>query len=270
MNVNALPLENQIAVVTGAGEGIGRAIAKRLSVLGAHVVISDRDDRKAGLTAAEITMAGFHASAQRLDVTDGTSVDAALEEILLRHRRIDIWCSNAGVSTMQRFIDITDEEWDFNFNVNAKGSFLCGRAVARQMLKQDRLANGLRGKIINTASVAGKTGKVSFLAPYIASKFAVVGLTQAMASELSPGGVTVNAVCPGYVRTSMQEREIAWEADLRNLTHQQVQELYIKDTPLGRLETPEDVAGVVGFLASPQSDFMTGISLTVSGGARME
>ncbi|MDH2398388.1 SDR family oxidoreductase [Bradyrhizobium sp. SSUT18] len=270
MTMGSLSLDNQLAVVTGAGEGIGRAIAVRLGELGAHVVVTDRDAAKAERAAAEIRKSAIETSAEALDVTDVASIDLALARVLSKHGRIDIWCNNAGVSTMQRFIDISEEEWDFNFEVNSKGTFLCSRAIARQMLKQDRLADGLRGKIINVASVAGKTGKASYLAHYIASKFAVVGLTQAMASELSPEGITVNAVCPGYVRTAMQEREIAWEANLRGLTSEQVQELYIKDTPLGRLETPEDVAGVIGFLASPQGNFMTGISLTVSGGAWME
>ena len=263
-------LNDRVAVVTGAGEGIGRAIATRLAELGAHVVVSDRDALKAERAAAEIRRSAPQASAETLDVTEIASIDAALARVLSVYGRIDIWCNNAGVSTMQRFVDITEAEWDFNFEVNAKGTFLCSRAAARQMLRQDRRSDGLRGKIINMASVAGKTGKAPYLAHYIASKFAVVGLTQAMASELSPEGITVNAVCPGYVRTSMQEREIAWEAKLRGLTGQQVQGLYIKDTPLGRLETPEDVAGIVGFLASPQADFVTGISLSVSGGAWME
>ena len=263
-------LNNQVAVVTGAGEGIGRAIANRLAELGALVIVSDRDGAKAERAAAEIRRSAPQALAETLDVTNVASIDAALARILLRYSRIDIWCNNAGVSTMQRFIDITEQEWDFNFEVNAKGTFLCSRAIARQMLQQNRREHGLRGKIINMASVAGKTGKALYLAHYIASKFAVVGLTQAMASELSPEGITVNAVCLGYVRTSMQEREIAWEANLRGLTGEQVQDLYIKDTPLGRLETPEDVAGVVGFLASPQANFMTGISLSVSGGAWMD
>ncbi len=270
MTTESPTLNDQVAVVTGAGEGIGRAIAVRLAELGAYVVVTDRDVAKAERAAAEIRKSAPGASAEALDVTDVASIDSALARILSGYGRIDIWCNNAGVSTMQRFVDITDKEWDFNFEVNAKGTFLCSRAIARQMLQQDRRGNGLRGKIINMASVAGKTGKAPYLAHYIASKFAVVGLTQAMASELSPEGITVNAVCPGYVRTSMQEREITWEANLRGLTGEQVQELYIKDTPLGRLETPEDVAGVVGFLVSPQGNFMTGIALTVSGGAWME
>ncbi|MEF2072464.1 SDR family NAD(P)-dependent oxidoreductase [Consotaella aegiceratis] len=261
----SLPLGGQFAVVTGAGEGIGLAIAETLSALGASVTISDRDAAKAEAAAVQRNMRAI-----KLDVTDRSSIDTAVAAIVAKTGGIDIWCNNAGVSSMQRFVDISEREWDQNFEVNAKGAFLCSQAIARQMLTQERRSSGLRGKIINTASVAGKTGKVAFLAHYIASKFAVVGLTQAMATELAGEGITVNAVCPGYVRTSMQTREIAWEAELRGISEKDVQALYIKDTPLGRIETPQDVAGVVGFLASPQADFMTGIALTVSGGAWME
>ncbi|MFK8077170.1 MAG: SDR family NAD(P)-dependent oxidoreductase [Granulosicoccus sp.] len=120
------------------------------------------------------------------------------------------------------------------------------------------------------ASVAGKTGKAPFLSHYIASKFAVVGLTQAMATELASDDVTVNAVCPNYARTETQQREVAREGKLRGPSGEEVSQVYLDDTPLGRLEEPQDVANVVSFLASDQSDFMTGIALTVSGGAWMK
>lgn len=267
MTMETQTLKHRHAVVTGAGDGIGRAIALRLAKLGAHVAVTDRDLAKAKETAQLI---GGSAITVELDVTKAPSIASAVQKIVDQWGRIDLWCNNAGVSSMKRFIDISEADWDFNVDVNAKGAFFCGQAAARQMLSQGRRQDGLRGKIINVASVAGKSGKAPFLSHYIASKFAVVGMTQAMASELSPDGITVNAVCPGYVRTSMQAREIEWEAALRGLSPETVKDLYIKDTPLGRLETPEDVAGVVGFLASPQADFMTGIALTVSGGAWME
>lgn len=270
MNTESQTLANQTAVVTGAGDGIGRAIALRLAALGATVAVTDRDLAKAKETASLIASARGKAITSELDVTDTAALPGTVARLAGVLGRIDLWCSNAGVSSMKRFVDVSEADWDFNIDVNAKGAFFCGQAAARQILAQTRRADGLRGKIINIASVAGKTGKAAFLSHYIASKFAVVGMTQAMASELSPEGITVNAVCPGYVRTSMQQREIDWEASLRGLTPEAVKELYIKDTPLGRLETPEDVAGVVGFLASPQADFMTGIALTVSGGAWME
>jgi NAD(P)-dependent dehydrogenase (short-subunit alcohol dehydrogenase family) len=166
---------------------------------------------------------------------------------------------------MQRFVDISDADWDRTLAVNAKGVFLCGRAAARAMI-----AHGIEGRIVNTASMAGKQGRVPFLADYVASKFAVVGLTQAMAFELAPHGIRVNCVCPGYVATPMQERELAWEAELRGVAPDAVEKLWVEDTPLGRLETPEDVARAVAFLASPDADFITGEALSVNGGAYMD
>ena len=148
--------------------------------------------------------------------------------------------------------------------VNAKGVFLCGQEAAR------RLAVGGGGAIVNVASMAGKRGAVPFLSHYVASKFAVVGLTQAMAYELAPAGIRVNCVCPGYVATAMQERELAWEAGLRGVTPEEVERDYVADTPLGRLETPDDVAAAVAFLASPASSYITGEALAVNGGSFMD
>jgi NAD(P)-dependent dehydrogenase (short-subunit alcohol dehydrogenase family) len=129
---------------------------------------------------------------------------------------------------------------------------------------------GRRGAIVNTASMAGKQGKVPFLADYVASKFGVVGLTQAMAFELAEHGIRVNSICPGYVATPMQERELAWEAGLRGTEPEAVKQLWIDDTPLGRLEEPEDVARVVAFLLGEDSAFMTGEALAINGGAFMD
>lgn len=263
--------EPRIAVVTGAGTGIGRAIALALAAQGATVVATDLDLAAAEQTAAETRDRHGAGSAVRLDVTNRGEIDAAVAEIVGRHGRIDVWCNNAGVSTMNRFVDLTERDWDFNMDINAKGVFLCSQAVARQMTGQEPTGeSGLRGKIVNTASMAGKRGNAPFLAHYVASKFAVVGLTQAIAGELAPHRILVNAVCPGYVRTGMQERELAWEAELRGLSAEEVQRLYVADTPLGRLETPEDVAKAVGFLASPAADFITGVSLSVTGGSWMD
>jgi meso-butanediol dehydrogenase / (S,S)-butanediol dehydrogenase / diacetyl reductase len=143
--------------------------------------------------------------------------------------------------------------------------FLCGQVAARQFIDQ-----GGGGAIVNLASMAGKRGAAPYLAHYVASKFAVVGLTQAMALELAPHGIRVNSVCPGYVATAMQERELAWEAELRGTTPGAVREEWVADTPMGRLEAPEDVAGVVAFLVGPDAAFMTGEAIAVNGGAHMD
>jgi meso-butanediol dehydrogenase / (S,S)-butanediol dehydrogenase / diacetyl reductase len=264
------PVERRVAAVTGAGSGIGRAIALGLARGGATVAVTDVDERRAVIVAAEITSAGGDAIGMPLDVTRKGEVEEAVRSIVDRWGRLDIWVNNAGVSTMNRLFDLTEEDWDFNLDVNAKGTFFGTQAAARQMAGQNPKDPGrLRGKIINTASMAGKRGNAPFLSHYVASKFAVVGFTQAAAGELAPLGITVNAVCPGYVRTSMQEREMEWEARLRSLSPGEVKRLYVADTPLGRLETPEDVAGVVLFLASSAGDFITGAAIDVNGGAWM-
>jgi NAD(P)-dependent dehydrogenase (short-subunit alcohol dehydrogenase family) len=149
-------------------------------------------------------------------------------------------------------------------SINLQGVFLCGQAAARVMV------GGGGGRIVNLASMAGKQGRVPYLSDYVASKFGVVGLTQAMAYELAPHNITVNSVCPGYVATPMQERELAWEAGLRGTTPEAVKRLWIDDTPLGRLEEPEDVARAVAFLASDDAGFITGEALAVNGGAFMD
>ena len=263
--------QNKICVVTGAGSGIGKAIAVALAQAGYWIGVTDVNLESAKNVAQEIQANHSEAVAFKLDVTQPEECQSVLDSVIGKWGRIDVWVNNAGVSSMNRFVDLTEKDWDFNMDINAKGTFLCSQIAVRQMLKQQKdLQSGLRGKIINIASMAGKRGNAPFLAHYVASKFAVVGLTQAMAGELASFGITVNAVCPGYVATSMQEREVGWEAKLRGITADEVRELYIKDTPLGRLERAEDVAGVVVFLASPAADFITGESINVNGGSWMD
>jgi NAD(P)-dependent dehydrogenase (short-subunit alcohol dehydrogenase family) len=264
-------LSNKVFAITGAGAGIGRAIALAFARAGCRVAVSDIRLDWALAVADEIQKNGAQACAFALDVTQQEQCQLAVRQIVDRWGTLDIWCNNAGVSSMNRFLDLTEADWDFNMDINAKGTFLCSQVVVRQMLtQQPDAAHGLRGKIIHIASMAGKRGNAPFLAHYVASKFAVVGLTQAMAGELAPAGITVNAVCPGYVNTSMQEREVGWEAALRGVSPGEVRRLYVADTPLGRLETAEDVAGVVVFLASPAADFITGECINVNGGSWMD
>ncbi len=257
-------LAGKVIVVTGAGAGIGRACALAYAAEGGRVAVTDRDGATAESVALEIRERGRDAHAWPLDVTNRPAIAEIVEAIVRRLGTLDVWHNNAGVSTVNRFVDLTEAEWDENLDVNAKGVFNCSQVVARYFVSR-----GQGGKIINTASMAGKRGAVPFLAPYVASKFAVVGLTQAMAFELAEHGITVNAICPGYVATAMQDREVAWEARLRRTSPHQLRQLYVEDTPLRRLETPEDVAHVAVFLASSESDFITGASIDVNGGAWM-
>lgn len=247
-------------LVTGGGAGIGEAICRTLAGRGWRVAVTDVSAEAAQRVAAAI--GGFGVE---LDVTDRRSIAAGADAAEDALGPLDAWVSNAGVSTMGRLLETTEADWDRNMGVNAKGVFLCAQEATRRFI-----ARGTRGIIVNTASMAGKRGAAPFLVPYVASKFAVVGLTQALAYELAPYGIRVNAVCPGYVATSMQERELRWEAELRETTVDTVRDLYLADTPIRRIETPDDVARVVAFLVSPDAGFMTGESIAVNGGAYMD
>lgn len=254
-------LDGRRALVTGAGTGIGAAIARAFARAGARVAVTDLNGDAAARVAGEL---GAGAIAFDLDVRDATRTNAVFDAAIAAMGGLEIVCANAGVSTMNRVADLTEEEWDFNMEVNAKGVFLTNREAVRRFL-----AVGTKGVIVNTASMAGKIG-APLLAHYTASKFAVVGFTQALAREVGPHGIRVNAVCPGLVRTAMQERELVWEARLRGMTPEAVRAEMIAMTPLGRLEEPEDVAEVVLFLAGDGARFMTGQAINVTGGIRMD
>ncbi|MEZ5775023.1 MAG: SDR family NAD(P)-dependent oxidoreductase [Hyphomicrobiaceae bacterium] len=254
-------LQGKRAIVTGGATGIGAAIVAALADAGAVIVVADLDEAGARALAGRI---GRGASAIAMDVRRRDSVEAGFSAAAARLGGIDILCANAGVSSMRLVEDLTDDDWDFNMDVNARGVFLANQAVVRHWR-----ATGTRGTIVNTASLAGKWG-APWLAHYSASKFAVVGFTQGLAREMAPYGIRVNCVCPGFVKTSMQDREVKWEAGLRGMSEEAVVAEYIAQTPLGRLETPEDVAKAVLFLASDLSGFITGEALNVTGGVRMD
>ncbi len=258
----ALPgqdLAGMTALVTGGATGIGFAIATALAEARMRVAIADLNAEAARAAAAKLDSAVSVA----MDVRDRASVEAGFNAAAERLGGIDRLVANAGVSTMRRAVEITDEEWEHNFAVNIRGVFLTNQIASRYFL-----ATGRKGAICNTASLAAKVG-APLLAHYSASKFAVVGWTQALARELAPRGIRVNAVCPGFVRTGMQEREVLWEAELRGMTPEAVRADYVAQTPLGRLEEPEDVAGLVVFLLSDSARFMTGQAVNVTGGVYM-
>jgi len=248
-------------VITGAATGIGAATARAFAGAGYRVAVTDLDVDAAKKTA--VTIDG--AAPFELDVCNRVSIDTACRDAVDSMGPLEIWVSCAGVSSMARFVDLTDEEIDLNLDVNIRGAMVCGQVAARRLIEQGR-----GGCIINVASMAGKRGGVPYLAHYVASKFAVVGLTQAMACELAPFDIRVNSVCPGYVRTGMQDREIAWEAALKGISKDQVVDFYFADTPLRRLQTSEEVASLVLFLASESAASITGESVAINGGSYMD
>ena len=258
--MNCRRFEGKIVMITGSARGIGKAIAKAFAEEGASLALTDIDVDALSETFDEIRRSSPDSRAYQIDVTREDVVAKTVKKILNDFGRIDVLVNNAGVSTMNWFWKLTEEEWDYNMNVNAKGVWLVSKHVVPSMIERRK------GKIVNVASMAGKLG-APLLAHYSASKFAVVGLTQAMAKELAEYGINVNAVCPGFVKTSMQDREIVWESKLRGIDDpEMVREEYIKMTPLGRLCYPEDVANVVKFLASNEADFLTGQAINVTGG----
>jgi meso-butanediol dehydrogenase/(S,S)-butanediol dehydrogenase/diacetyl reductase len=252
-------------VVTGAGSGIGRAIATTLAERDWRVVVTDIDGDAARAVAAALPANhGIRHESAVLNVSSPADAASVAYDVTDRIG-LDAWVSNAGISFMHRFLDAPIENYDQTMDVNLKGVFVCGQAAARAMVR-----SGTAGAIVNTASMAGKQGRVPFLSDYVASKFGVVGLTQAMAYELGEHGITVNCVCPGYVETPMQSRELEWEAQLRGITTDGVRAMMVDDTPLRRLEQPEDVARSVAFLLSADARFVTGEALAVNGGAYMD
>ncbi len=252
-------LPDKVAIVTGASKGIGRAIALRLAKEGANTVIADIDTNEGEKVAQMIREMGRECLVVKCDVRNSQEVEEMVKKTIQKFGRIDILVNNAGVSSMAPMVELEEKDWDFNMDINAKGQFLCSRAVAKHMIKQKS------GKIINNASLAAKRG-ARFLAHYSASKFAVLGLTYTMAIELAPYNVTVNAVCPGIVETGMIRREWKWEGDLRGMAPDEVRDEVLGEIPLSRLCRPEDVAGVVAFLASKDADYLTGQAINVNGG----
>jgi meso-butanediol dehydrogenase/(S,S)-butanediol dehydrogenase/diacetyl reductase len=252
-------------VVTGAGSGIGRAIATLLAERGWQVVVTDINAAAAEQVSQSLSRdVGQRHESARLNVSSPDEATVVADDVAGR-LGLHAWVSNAGISFMHPFLDAPIERYDQTMDVNLKGVFVCGQAAGRAMVR-----SGTAGAIVNTASMAGKQGRVPFLSDYVASKFGVVGLTQAMAYELGEHGITVNCVCPGYVQTPMQTRELEWEAKLRGTTVDGVRSMMLEDTPLRRLEQPEDVARSVAFLLSDDARFITGEALAVNGGAYMD
>ncbi|AXE37563.1 SDR family NAD(P)-dependent oxidoreductase [Acidipropionibacterium virtanenii] len=254
-------LEAEVVLVTGGAQGIGAAVRDSFAAVGAKVVAADlsfSDEGPARHDGEEFWRA-------HLDVTDEAGVEALADAVAADPGlgTIGVLVNCAGSSTMARVVDTTADQWEFNLGLNARGSFLTARAVARRLE-----AAGRPGRIILVASQAGKNGYRG-MGAYVASKHAVLGLTKTLAIEEAPYGITVNAVCPGIIETAMKWRERVEGGELRGMSAADVEAEDNSQVPLGRTGQPADVAGVCLFLASDLASYMTGQGINVTGGMTM-
>jgi acetoin reductase-like protein len=267
--------QGKIAIVTGAGRGIGRGVALRLAQEGAHVVVAEYDRAAAEATAAELAALGPEALAYPIDISQIDQIDRMIPAVVAHFGRIDILVNNAGVVLKKPLLDLLPEDYDRTQQINQRGLFFCLQRVARQMI--DQIPEAVKaagraersyGKIVNFSSIAGRSGRPTS-ADYSATKWAVISITQSAAAAFAPYNINVNAVCPGVVRTPMWEYIDETEARRLGLERGEWFERTVATIPLKRAGTPEDVAAAVSFLCSTDADYITGQALNVDGGIEM-
>jgi NAD(P)-dependent dehydrogenase (short-subunit alcohol dehydrogenase family) len=261
-------LEGSVALITGAGRGIGAAIAQRFAHEGAKIVVVDIDATNAQRVAEAIRASDTDVDAFAVDVREPAQSTAMVKRVVDRFGRLDILVNNAGVIRVRSLLDTTPEDWDFVQSVNARGLLFALQAGARQMLTQTPLSEARpRGKIINMASIAGRGGR-AMLGAYAASKAVAISITQTAAQEFAPQ-ITVNSICPGPVDTDMWEQiDREWSERTQRPLGSVWQER-IRSVPMKRAQTPDDLTGMAVFLGSADSDFITGQSYHVDGGVLM-
>ncbi len=253
-------LKDKIAIVTGAGTGMGKAIALRYAREGAHVVAAEIDAASGQQTAAEVSAHDRRGLFVRTDMGKVADINALVAKAVETFGQIDILVNNAGVTKSLGFFDVTEADWDWIHSVNAKGVFFCMQAVAREMMKRNQ------GKIINTASIAGKGFRGTSNISYAGSKGAVIAMTRIGASQLAKYNINVNAICPGATRTSMYERIMKQITEREGITEEQAVARMDVSIPLRRSNTPDDIANMAAFLASDEARNITGQSFNVDGG----
>ena len=247
-----MKLSGKTAIVTGARRGIGRAIALALAGEGANVVVSDISQKDCQKVVDEIERMGKRGLALKCDVSSSDDVEDMVRRTVAEFGRVDILVNNAGILAFKPFLELTDEDWDKTLNVNLKGQFLCARAAARDMVKNKW------GRIINIASISSGGCGIAFplIAHYTASKGGVMALTEALALELTPQGINVNAISPGAIDTDMA-KGVKESGQLAQV---------LARIPKGRLGQPEEIASLAVFLASEESDYISGTAIVIDGG----
>jgi NAD(P)-dependent dehydrogenase (short-subunit alcohol dehydrogenase family) len=257
-----MELEGQVAIITGAGRGIGRATALELARMGADIIVAELNRENAERTAFEVRGLGRRSLVVPTDVTSRKDLEPMVEQTRAEFGRIDILVNNAGIYRAAEILDVTEEHWDAIMNINAKAVFFTTQAVLPTMIAQKR------GAIVSLASMAGKIGSRNNL-PYNASKAAVISMTKSLAVAHAADGIRANCVCPGFVETDMWTSVAREQGALLNQSPEEFTRRQARRIPLGRMERPEDVANVIGFLVSPRSNYMTGQALSVDGGLVM-
>ncbi len=255
-----MSLANRVALVTGAGQGIGKASALALAAVGAHVVAADIDRAKAEETANEIMATQCSALAVQADVGDLQEIDRMVRQSVEQFGQIDILVNNAGVTRRADIMELTEADWDRIHRINAKGVFFCLQRVAREMIPRRS------GRIINMASVAGKGYVGASNVAYAASKGAVISMTKLAALQLGQYNINVNSVCPGVTRTALSDANLAVAAQKGGVTFEEMERRRAAAIPLQRANDPEDIAAMVVFLASDGARNVTGQSFNVDGG----
>lgn len=241
-------LNNKIAIVTGASQGIGKIIAFELAKSGAHVACISRNKKAIESIVDEITINGGQASSFPCDISDSDTLSEIITEIIKENSRIDILVNNAGITKDSLLMRMSIEQWDDVINTNLKGAFHCTKAVVRYMMKNKF------GRIINITSIVGLTGNAG-QANYAASKAGLIGMTKSIAKEVASRGITANCIAPGWIETSMTDK-LSGEVKNEFLSH----------IPVGRIVSPDDIANAVIFLASDEAGYITGQTITVDGG----
>ena len=241
-------LNNKIAIVTGASQGIGKIIAFELAKSGAHVACISRNKKAIESIVDEITINGGQASSFPCDISDSDTLSEIITEIIKENSRIDILVNNAGITKDSLLMRMSIEQWDDVINTNLKGAFHCTKAVVRYMMKNKF------GRIINITSIVGLTGNAG-QANYAASKAGLIGMTKSIAKEMASRGITANCIAPGWIETSMTDK-LSGEVKNEFLSH----------IPVGRIGSPDDIANAVIFLASDEAGYITGQTITVDGG----